>query len=93
MEVRMVSSFVTSSSATKTPISSHGIASAKGRTGAPWGPAQWAQAEDGTLHVLIVGWWMVCRDVEHRVVLEVLPHRCTGAPALHMVGASRLSDQ
>ena len=32
MDVRMVSSFGTSSSATKTPISSHGIASAKGRT-------------------------------------------------------------
>jgi hypothetical protein len=43
------------------------------QTGAPWGPAQWAQAEDGSLHVLIVSWWVVCRDVEQRVVLEVLP--------------------
>jgi hypothetical protein len=57
--------------------------------GAPRGPAQRAQAEDRTLHVLVVGRQMVRRDVEQGVVLEVLPHRCAGAPALRKVGASK----
>jgi hypothetical protein len=42
------------------------------QTRAPWRPAQRAQAEDCTLHVLVVGLGVVRRDVEHRVVLEVL---------------------
>ncbi|BAS75995.1 Os01g0926450, partial [Oryza sativa Japonica Group] len=43
--------------------------------GAPRRPPQRAQAEDGPLHVLVVRRRVLRRDVEQRVVLEVLPHR------------------
>nr|ACL54221.1 unknown [Zea mays] len=50
--------------------------------GAPGRPPQRAQAEDGALHVLVVRRRVLRRDVEQRVVLEVLPHRRASAPGV-----------
>lgn len=44
---------------------------------APWSPAQWAQAEYGPLHVLVIGCWVVSRDIKEWVVFEILPDCCS----------------
>lgn len=43
---------------------------------APRSPPQRTQAENGPLHVFVVSCRMVRGDVEERIVLEILPHRC-----------------
>uniref|UniRef100_J3L7E0 Uncharacterized protein n=1 Tax=Oryza brachyantha TaxID=4533 RepID=J3L7E0_ORYBR len=59
------------------------------QAGAPGRPPKRAEAEDGALHVLVVRRRVLRRDVEQRVVLEVLPHggaRAAGVvPALGVV--------
>jgi len=53
--------------------------------GTPGRPSQWTQAENGALHVLVVGSWMVCGDVEQWVVLEILPNGCSCTPEMHVL--------
>ena len=52
----------------------------------PRGPAERAEAEEGALHVLVIGGRVRGGDVKQGVVLEVLPNGCSGTTAGRQTG-------